>query len=132
MKLGQAGEDLIKGFESYLDKLPDGRCKAYICPAGKATIGWGCTKGVRMGMIWTREQADEGFRQPDCAFQCRDADILRYVQCGAFLGFFLFAALDPVLLQDGIKRIVFGLFLGLNSVLGENIVELAHGVAPDL
>lgn len=76
MKLGKAGEDLIKGFEGYLERLPDGRCKAYLCPAGKATIGWGCTVGVRLGMVWTLQQAEDGFRR-----EMADAerDVLRLV-----------------------------------------------------
>jgi lysozyme len=35
------------------------RLKAYRCPAGLPTIGWGQTEGVQMGMTWTKEQADE-------------------------------------------------------------------------
>ena len=34
------------------------RLKAYLCPAGKPTIGWGQTEGVNLGMTWTKEQAD--------------------------------------------------------------------------
>lgn len=34
------------------------RLKAYLCPAGKWTIGWGQTVGVKPGMVWTKEQAD--------------------------------------------------------------------------
>lgn len=34
------------------------RLKAYRCPAGVPTIGWGETDGVRMGDICTKEQAD--------------------------------------------------------------------------
>lgn len=34
------------------------RLKAYLCPAGKWTIGYGQTKGVRQGMVWTKEQAE--------------------------------------------------------------------------
>lgn len=40
------------------------RLAAYICPAGKATIGWGHTKGVRLGDTCTREQA-EAFLEAD-------------------------------------------------------------------
>lgn len=36
------------------------KLKAYLCPAGIATIGWGTTgPDVRLGMVWTQEQADE-------------------------------------------------------------------------
>ena len=33
--------------------------KAYKCPAGVVTIGWGQTKGIKEGMVWTQQQADE-------------------------------------------------------------------------
>lgn len=62
MRISQRGLDLIKEFESYLKPLPDGRCTTYICPAGVPTIGWGCTKGVKVGDVWTREQAEERLR----------------------------------------------------------------------
>jgi lysozyme len=32
--------------------------KAYRCPAGVVTIGWGQTEGVEIGMKWTKEEAD--------------------------------------------------------------------------
>lgn len=35
------------------------RLRAYKCPAGIPTIGWGETEGVAMGMVWTQRQADE-------------------------------------------------------------------------
>ena len=33
--------------------------KSYKCPAGIWTIGYGQTKGVKEGMVWTQQQADE-------------------------------------------------------------------------
>jgi lysozyme len=37
----------------------EGLClKAYRCPAGVPTIGWGQTDDVQMGMVWTKEEAD--------------------------------------------------------------------------
>jgi lysozyme len=48
----EAAAALIKEFE--------GCClTAYRCPAGKLSIGYGCTRGVREGMTITREQAHE-------------------------------------------------------------------------
>ena len=38
------------------------RLKAYRCPAGVPTIGYGSTKGVRMGMIITKEEAEKRLR----------------------------------------------------------------------
>lgn len=37
------------------------RLKAYRCPAGVPTCGWGETDGVRLGMVWTQEEADRRF-----------------------------------------------------------------------
>ena len=48
------GEEIIKHFEGL-------RLKAYLCPAGIPTIGWGHTKGVKLGDICTPEQAQEWF-----------------------------------------------------------------------
>ena len=68
MKISDAGLDRIKGYEGYMKALPDGRCAAYQdkfkdkktgrVHVDKPTIGWGCTEGVEMGMIWTKEQAE--------------------------------------------------------------------------
>lgn len=63
MKASKQCIDLIKRFEG---------CKlsAYLCPAGVPTIGYGHTRGVKIGDNWTQEQADsklleevEGFTQ---------------------------------------------------------------------
>jgi lysozyme len=49
--INAAGLKLVKEFEGYRDK-------AYICPTGHWTIGWGHTKGVKRGMRCTPEQAE--------------------------------------------------------------------------
>lgn len=59
MKISDKGLALIKEFEGYHSKLPDGSCRAYRCPAGVWTIGWGCTENVKAGMVWTEKQAEE-------------------------------------------------------------------------
>lgn len=61
MKLSQRGLELIQSFEGYHTAQPDGSCVAYLCPARVPTIGWGCTEGVKLGMRWTREEADAAF-----------------------------------------------------------------------
>jgi len=61
MKLSTRGLELIQSFEGYHTAQPDGSCVAYLCPANVPTIGWGCTEGVKLGMRWTRKQADEAF-----------------------------------------------------------------------
>lgn len=54
MKLGKAGQDLIKHFEGL-------ELKAYKCPSGVWTIGWGHTAGVQPGQTITEQQAQEIF-----------------------------------------------------------------------
>lgn len=56
MQISKAGLDLIKQFEGlYL--------KAYRCPAGVPTIGYGHTAGVAMGQVITQQQADDYLRR---------------------------------------------------------------------
>lgn len=73
MKLSQTALDTLKGLEGYHKARSDGSCEAYRCVVGKDangnpvydgkwTIGWGCTKGVRAGMVWTKEQAEVALR----------------------------------------------------------------------
>lgn len=52
MTTSKSGKDLIKAFEGL-------RLDAYLCPAGVPTIGWGHTKGVRMGQRVTLQQAED-------------------------------------------------------------------------
>lgn len=51
MKINQEGLNLIKDFEGC-------RLKAYLCPAGVWTIGYGHTKGVKPDMVITQLDAD--------------------------------------------------------------------------
>ena len=62
MQISQRGLDLIYHFEGKLKKLPDGRYKAYRCPAGVWTIYAGCTEGVKPGMIVTEDEGEAMFR----------------------------------------------------------------------
>lgn len=55
MKISSKGVSLIKSFEGC-------RLKAYKCPAGVWTIGYGHTAGVKEGDTITQEQADEYLR----------------------------------------------------------------------
>lgn len=52
MTASRLGLRLIKDFEGL-------RLGAYLCPAGVPTIGYGHTKGVKMGQVITQEQADD-------------------------------------------------------------------------
>lgn len=59
MKTSDKGIELIKAHEGF-------RPHAYLCPAGKWTIGYGHTGGVKGGDVITREQG-EAFLQSDVA-----------------------------------------------------------------
>lgn len=52
MKISQKGIDLVKHFEGFRDK-------AYICPAGVLTIGYGHTKNVTKGMVISEKEAED-------------------------------------------------------------------------
>lgn len=52
MTTSNKGKQLIKDAEGL-------QLKAYRCPAGVPTIGWGHTKGVKMGQQITEEQAED-------------------------------------------------------------------------
>ena len=58
MKLSPEGLRLIKSFEGYHTRLPDGGCAAYLCPANVPTIGFGVTEGIKLGMVWTEAEAE--------------------------------------------------------------------------
>jgi lysozyme len=58
MHISEAGLELIKSFEGYHTRLKNGDCAAYRCPAGVWTIGYGCTEGVKSGMVWTKKEAE--------------------------------------------------------------------------
>lgn len=51
MEISIEGIDAIKNFEGLF-------LKAYKCPAGVWTIGWGCTDGVHQGMVITTAAAE--------------------------------------------------------------------------
>lgn len=80
LTLSAKGEALIKRWESYKQDLGDGRVQAYPDPAtGGApwTIGWGTTgPDVAKGTIWTREKAQERFRQHVAEFSAGVAQAL--------------------------------------------------------
>jgi len=50
------GREIVKHFE-------DCKLEAYLCPAGVPTIGWGHTKGVKLGDKITQDKADSLFEQ---------------------------------------------------------------------
>lgn len=61
MKCNSSGIQIIKSFESL-------KLKAYLCPAGIPTIGWGHTKGITRQMVTdgytiTLEKAEQLFQE---------------------------------------------------------------------
>lgn len=63
LSISQAGVDLIKEFEGCHRKIGGGKFTTYLCPAGIPTIGYGCTHGIKMGMVWTSQQCEDGLRR---------------------------------------------------------------------
>lgn len=53
------GIELVKRFEGLHRVQPDGTVSSYRCPAGKWTIGYGSTKGVRSGMKLTEQECED-------------------------------------------------------------------------
>lgn len=58
-RTSQNGIELVKRFEGLHRVQPDGTVSSYRCPAGKWTIGYGSTRGIRSGMKFTVEQCEE-------------------------------------------------------------------------
>lgn len=54
LRTNQAGRSIIKAAEGK-------RLTAYLCPAGKWTIGWGSTVGVKKGMVISEHEAERRF-----------------------------------------------------------------------
>jgi lysozyme len=64
MQLSEKGLDLIKHFEGYHKRLPDGSCAAYLDTLAKPhvwTVGYGLTEGVHAGMVLTEQEASDRF-----------------------------------------------------------------------
>ena len=68
MKTSDNGINLIKQFEGC-------RLKAYRCPAGIPTIGYGHTAGVKMGQVITQQQADDFLKED---LQKYEAKVMKY------------------------------------------------------
>lgn len=57
--ISEDGIELVKRFEGLHKKQDDGMVAAYRCPAGKWTIGYGSTKGIRSGMKMTEAECEQ-------------------------------------------------------------------------
>lgn len=53
------GIELVKRFEGLHRVQPDGTVSSYRCPAGRWTVGYGSTRGVRSGMKLTVEECED-------------------------------------------------------------------------
>lgn len=63
MKTSQNGINMIKAFEGLHKVKSDGNVRSYRDPAGRWTIGYGHTRGVKSGMVITPEEAEEFLSQ---------------------------------------------------------------------
>lgn len=70
MKTSQDGINLIKHFEGF-------RTKAYLDSVGVPTIGYGHTKGVKMGMIITETKAEELLREDLSYFEKKVSELVK-------------------------------------------------------
>lgn len=70
MRTSNKGIDLIKKFEGC-------KLKAYKCPAGVWTIGYGHTKGVKKGDTCTNEQAIDFLKEDLRVFECAINDLVK-------------------------------------------------------
>lgn len=70
MRTSDNGINLIKKFEGC-------RLTAYKCPAGVPTIGYGHTKGVKMGQVITQAQADELLKED---LQKYETNVMKYYE----------------------------------------------------
>lgn len=62
MHISDKGLALVRTFESCLEPDGNGKFRAYVCPAGKLTIGWGHTNDhgtqFNKGSAWTQAECD--------------------------------------------------------------------------
>lgn len=72
MRTSNKGIELIKKYEGF-------SLKAYQCPAGVWTVGYGHTKGVKPWTVVTKAQAEQCLREDVLAAE-RSIDQLRYLQ----------------------------------------------------
>lgn len=73
LHLSLRGLRLIKAFESCERPIGGGRYRAYICPAGKLTIGWGHTndhgRKFDARSVWTQAECDAALREDMAHFE---------------------------------------------------------------
>src|SRR6478672_2522915 len=73
LRLSPAGSNLIKHYESCLQPVGKNKFKAYRCPAGVLTIGWGHTnhhgRKFRAGDVWAQKECNDEFAKDMTIFE---------------------------------------------------------------
>lgn len=77
LHISDACVNLVKAFEGMHKISDDGMVRSYRCPAGRWTIGYGHTKGVRSGMKITQDEAEDILRADLLEFE---NDVKKYVR----------------------------------------------------
>jgi lysozyme len=81
LQLSAAGAALIKSFEACMDQDGPDQYRAYTCPAGVLTIGWGHTnafgRSFGAGDVWTAAECDAAF---DADMGQAEASVRRLVE----------------------------------------------------
>lgn len=88
------GKEIVKLYEGC-------RLKAYLCPAGVPTIGYGHTKGITLGMTCTQEQAEEWLEND---FFMAKTDVLAVVRVP--LGENQLDALTSFVFNLGVRKLI--------------------------
>lgn len=76
MKISKNAVNLVKEFEGYHKRLPNGDCTTYVCPAGVLTLGYGSTTGFKKGDVWTHAKAVSELKKTLEEFAGKVADLL--------------------------------------------------------
>ena len=86
-KISKEGIRLLKSFEGFHKRLKNGSCAAYQTYLGKdrlgrarydiPTIGYGCTEGIQMGMVWTEAEAEAALRKELARFESAVVDLVK-------------------------------------------------------
>lgn len=94
-KVNEQTRNLIKGFEGL-------RLKAYLCPAGVWTIGYGHTKGVKKGQIISEETAEQFLTEDLAVYEEGVEKLLQRPATDGQFGAFVSLAFN---LRNGIQQV---------------------------
>jgi lysozyme len=94
-KVNKETRDLIKEFEGL-------RLKAYLCPAGVWTIGYGHTKGVKQGDVITKELAEKYLDEDIAKYEAGVEKLLTRSATDGQFGAFVSLAFN---LKNGIQKV---------------------------